>query len=105
MVADPRGKPAPTGVVVGIGIDPPAISEPIAALDPALARSVHEELLEALSIHGRLVFTSAADRDNFITCVGNLPTSLAKLWEALLSSGRVRLEVLDPPVDPGISQS
>ncbi|MEI6621447.1 MAG: hypothetical protein WCP28_06040 [Actinomycetes bacterium] len=104
-MTEPPGRQVPTGVVVGIGIDPPAIAEPIAALDPALARSVHEELLEALSIYGRLVFTSSNDRDAFITCVTSLPSGLAKLWEALLSSGRVRLEVLDPPVDPGISQS
>ena len=52
-----------TGVVVGVGIDPAAIGEPIAAIDPALARSVHEELLEALTIHGRVVFTSVEDRN------------------------------------------
>ena len=90
---------------MGIGIDPAAISEPISELDPALARSVHEELLEALVIHGRLVFTSESDRDTFIAHIALLPTVLSKLWEALLSSRRIRLEVLDPPVEPGIAQT
>lgn len=94
-----------TGVVVGVGIDPSAIAEPIAFLDPALARSVHEELLEALMIHGRVVFTSKQDRDSFVSQIRNLPSNVAKLWEALISSGRIRLEVLDPPVEPGLAQT
>lgn len=98
-------RPRSTGVVVGIGIDPAAIGEPISVIDPALARSVHEELLEALTIHGRLVFTSDSDRDAFIGQIGDLPMALAKMWEALLSSGRIKLEVLNPPVDPGIAQT
>jgi hypothetical protein len=93
-----------TGVVVGVGIDPEAIGEPISLIDPALARSVHEELLEALSIHGRLVFTCTADRDRFIQQLGSLPTGIAKLWETLLSSQRIRLDVLDPPVEPGLGE-
>ncbi len=94
-----------TGVVVGIGLDPAAISEPIAPGDPALTRSVHEDLLESLVIHGRMVFTSEQDRDAFVAPLPQLPTSVSKLWEALLSSGRIKFEVLDPPVDPGIAQS
>ncbi len=95
----------PTGVVVGVGLDPAAIAEPIAAGDPALTRSVHEDLLESLAIHGRLVFTSENDRQSFVEKIPQLPSSVSKLWEALLSSGRIKFEVLDPPVDPGIAQS
>lgn len=94
-----------TGVVVGVGIDPAAVGEPIALIDPALARSVHEELLEALTIHGRVVFTSLQDRDSFIGQIKSLPVNVAKLWEALISAGRIKLEVLDPPVEPGIAQT
>lgn len=94
-----------TGVVVGVGIDPSAIGEPIALIDPALARSVHEELLEALTLNGRVVFTSTTDRDSFIEQVKTLPTGVAKLWEALIASGRIRLEILDPPVEPGLAQT
>ncbi len=94
-----------TGVVVGVGIDPAAIGEPIAAIDPALARSVHEELLEALTIHGRVVFTSVEDRNGFVDQIAGLPSNVGKLWEALISSGRIKLEVLDPPVNPGLAQS
>ena len=94
-----------TGVVVGVGIDPSAIGEPIAVLDPALARSVHEELLEALMIHGRVVFTSKQDRDGFVSQISGLPSNVGKLWEALISSGRIKLEVLDPPVEPGLAQT
>ncbi len=97
--------PHETGVVVGVGIDPSAIGEPIAAIDPALARSVHEELLEALTIHGRVVFTSMEDRDGFVAQIGGLPSNVGKLWEALISSGRIKLEVLDPPVEPGLAQT
>lgn len=94
-----------TGVVVGIGIDPNAIGEPIAVVDPALARSVHEELLEALMVHGRVVFTSDVDRAIFLEQLGGLSSSIAKLWEALISSGRIKLEVMDPPVEPGLAQT
>lgn len=93
------------GVVVGVGIDPNAIAEPIALIDPALARSVHEELLEALMVNGRVVFTSEQDRDAFLTMIQTLPVGVAKLWETLISAGRIRLEVLDPPVEPGIAQT
>lgn len=96
---------AKTGVVVGVGIDPSAISEPIATIDPALARSVHEELLEALTVNGKVVFTSTTDRDSFVDQLKFLPTGLAKLWEALISSGRIKLEILEPPVDPGLAQT
>lgn len=94
-----------TGVVVVIGIDPSAIAEPISVLDPALARSVHEELLEALAINGRLIFTCESDRSAFIEQVRRLPSGVAKLWETVLTSGRIRLEVLDPPVEPGLAQT
>lgn len=94
-----------TGVVVGIGIDPNAIGEPIAVVDPALARSVHEELLEALMVHGRIVFTSDVDRVTFLEQLNSLTPSIAKLWEALISAGRIKLEVMDPPVEPGIAQT
>ena len=99
------GTPHDTGVVVGVGIDPSAIGEPIAAIDPALARSVHEELLEALTIHGRVVFTSMEDRNAFVAQISGLPSNVGKLWEALISSGRIKLEVLDPPVEPGLAQT
>lgn len=95
----------PTGVVVGIGIDPSAIGEPISTIDPALARSVHEELLEVLAIHGRLVFGSDADRQAFIDGLAELPPAISKLWEALVSAGRLKFEVLDPPVDPGLAET
>ncbi|MGV1079542.1 MAG: hypothetical protein ACOYD1_06785 [Candidatus Nanopelagicales bacterium] len=99
MVADS------TGIVVIIGIDPSAIAEPISVIDPALARSVHEELLEALAINGRLIFTCESDRASFLDQVRNLPSGVAKLWETVLASGRIRLEVLDPPVEPGLAQT
>jgi len=94
-----------TGVVVGISIDPSAIIDPISLLDPALARSVHEELLEVLTIHGRLLFLSGEDRTDFIKQLGKLPSGVGKMWEALLSSGRIKLEVLDPPISPGLAQA
>jgi hypothetical protein len=94
-----------TGVVIGVGIDPSAIGEPIALIDPALARSVHEELLEALTLNGRVVFTSMTDRDSFIEQLKTLPTGVAKLWETLIASGRLRLEMLNPPVEPGLAQT
>ena len=50
--------------------------------DPALRRAVHEELIEALSVHGTLVFTSQAHLDLFVSAIRALPTSLAKAWEA-----------------------
>lgn len=92
-------------MVVGVGIDPSAIAEPITLIDPALARSVHEELLEALMVNGRVVFTSEQDRDGFVSQIRELPPAVAKLWEALISAGRIRLEVLDPPVEPGLAQT
>lgn len=96
---------ADTGVVVGVGIDSSAIGEPITLIDPALARSVHEELLEALTLNGRVVFTSLVDRDAFIEQIKALPMRVAKLWETLIASGRIRLEILDPPVEPGLAET
>jgi hypothetical protein len=88
--------------VFGIGIGASALSEN--AADPALQRVIHEELLEDLAVHGRLVFTSEADLACFISAVRKLPTTLSKAWEAVLSSKRVSVSIADPESDPGLGQ-
>jgi hypothetical protein len=72
--------------------------------DPALHRAIHEELLEDLAVHGHLVFTSAEDLDLFVAAVQSLPTSLAKAWEAVLSSKRVSVAIVDPSERPGLGE-
>jgi hypothetical protein len=80
--------------VVGVGIATSALQD--SAGDPALRRAVHEELIEALSVHGTLVFTSQAHLDLFVAAVRALPASLAKAWETVLSSRRVQVQIRDP---------
>ncbi|MCH9815931.1 MAG: hypothetical protein K0U64_05680 [Actinomycetia bacterium] len=94
--------PIPGRAVFGIGIGASALSEN--AADPALQRVIHEELLEDLAVHGRLVFTSEADLAGFLAAVRNLPTTLSKAWEALLSSKRVSVSIADPESNPGLGQ-
>jgi len=80
--------------VFGVSIAASALSE--RADDPALQRALHEELLEDLAVHGRLLFGSQADLDFFMQAVHELPTSLGKAWETLLSSRRVYAAIIDP---------
>ena len=86
----------------GVSISGAALQE--RADDPALRRALHEELLEDLSVHGHLVFTCAEDLEIFVQAVREMPTSLAKAWEAILSSRRVSVEVADPAVRPGLGE-
>ena len=89
------GEAPPTRkAVVGVGIATSALQD--SAGDPALRRAVHEELIEALSVHGTLVFASQAHLDLFVAAVRTLPTSLAKAWETVLSSKRVKVKIRDP---------
>lgn len=88
------GDTAARRTVVGVGIATSALQD--SAGDPALRRAVHEELIEALSVHGTLVFTSQAHLDLFVAAVRALPTSLAKAWETVLSSRRVQVQIRDP---------
>lgn len=87
----------PRRTVFGVGISTSALSD--RSEDPALRRAIHEELLEDLSVHGRLVFTSQAHLELFLAAVGQLPTSLAKAWEVVLSSRRVHVGIARPPLD------
>lgn len=80
--------------VFGVSIAASALAE--RADDPALQRALHEELLEDLAVHGRLLFGSRADMGFFLQAVQELPTSLAKAWETLLSSRRVQADIIDP---------
>ncbi len=86
----------------GVSISGAALQE--RADDPALRRALHEELLEDLSVHGHLVFTCAEDLEVFVQAVREMPTSLAKSWEAILSSRRVSVEVADPSLRPGLGE-
>ena len=86
----------PRRTVVGVGISATALGD--RSDDPALRRAIHEELLEDLSVHGRLVFTSQAHLDLFVEEVRRLPTSLAKAWEVVLSSRRVKVGIAEPPL-------
>jgi hypothetical protein len=79
----------PRRTVFGVGISTNALGD--RSEDPALRRAIHEELLEDLAVHGRLVFTSQTHLDLFVEAVGKLPTSLAKAWEVVLSSRKVQL--------------
>lgn len=87
----------PRRAVFGVGISTSALGD--RSEDPALRRAIHEELLEDLSVHGRLVFTSQAHLDLFLAAVAKLPTSLAKAWEVVLSSRRVQVGFARPPLD------
>lgn len=80
--------------VFRVGIAASALGE--TADDPALRRAIHEELLEDLAVHGHLIFSSKPDLDLFLGAVRALPTSLAKMWEAVLSSRRVSVSIADP---------
>lgn len=82
--------------VFGVGIAATALLD--RSDDPALRRAIHEELLEELAVHGRLVFTGPAHLDRFVAAVASLPSSLAKAWEVVLSSRKVRIEFADPPM-------
>jgi hypothetical protein len=87
--------------VIGVGIATTALSDSVA--DPALRRAVHEELIEDLHLHGTLVFTSTAHLEMFVAAVAQLPTSLAKAWESVLSSKRVVVQVRDPQLPHALS--
>ena len=57
----------PRRTVFGVGISTSALGD--RSEDPALRRAIHEELLEDLAVHGRLVFTSQAHLDLFVEAV------------------------------------
>lgn len=82
--------------VFGVGISATALGD--RSDDAALRRAIHEELLEDLAVHGRLVFTSQAHLDLFLGAIRSLPTSLAKAWEVVLSSRRVEVGLARPPL-------
>lgn len=82
--------------VIAVGIAASALEE--AKGDPALQRALHEDLLEELAVHGQLTFTSREHLQRFVAVVRSLPTSLSKAWEAVLSSKRVSVAVLEPQV-------
>ncbi len=88
--------------VVGVGIATSALQDSTG--DPALRRAVHEELIEDLSVHGTLVFTSQEHLELFVAAVRALPTSLSKAWETVLSSKRVRVQVHDPQLSSALSE-
>ncbi len=96
MAAEPTRR-----TVIGIGIATSALHD--STSDPALRRAIHEELIEDLSVHGTLVFTSQAQLVRFVEAVQTLPTSLAKAWEAVLSSKRVVVQVHDPQLPGALS--
>ena len=74
------------------------------AHEPALRRAIHEDLLEDLAVHGQVIFASEKDLKRFVAAVGNLPSSLAKAWEAVLSSRKVTVKIADPTVQPGLGE-
>lgn len=98
-----RRASAEPGVVVGVGVDPLAMGDTYG--DDALRRVVHEELLDELAVHGTLVFSSAEELAEFRTAMADLPASLAKRWEALISGRRLVVDMLDPEAYPGIAQA
>lgn len=91
-----------TRSVFGVSIAATALAD--RAGEPALQRAIHEDLLEDLAVHGHLVFASQEDLESFVEAVRALPTSLAKAWESVLSSRRVRVEVSDPAQRPGLEE-
>ena len=88
--------------VIGIGIAASALEE--GGSDAALRRAVHEDVIEALSVHGTLVFTSTEQLARFVATVRTLPSSLAKAWETVLSSKRVKVQIRDPEQERGLSE-
>ena len=54
-------------------------------------------------MHGRLVFTSQEHLELFVAAVETLPSSLAKAWEAVLSSKRVRVQLREPELADSLS--
>ena len=90
----------PRRTVFGVGISTSALGD--RSEDPALRRAIHEELLEDLAVHGRLVFTSQAHLDLFVQAVSKLPTSLAKAWEVVLSSRKVQVGIARPPLEEAL---
>ena len=56
------------------------------------------------AVHGRLVFTSEEHLSRFVTAVRSLPSTLAKSWETVLSSRRLRVEIADPQSDPALGE-
>lgn len=97
-----QSQPKSGKVVVGIGIGHSAIEE--GSADPALRRALHEELLEDLAVHGRIVFNSEQDRALFVEAVRRLPTNLAKAWETVLASRRVATAIAQPSMEQGLSE-
>ncbi len=99
-----RGGAGPGGLlprtVFGVGIGASALAD--RSDEPALRRAIHEELLADLMVHGRLVFSSQAHLDRFLGAVAALPTSLAKAWEVVLSSRRVRVAIAQPPLEEAL---
>lgn len=94
-------RPEPRSVI-GVGIATSALAD--TSGDPALRRALHEELIEDLSVHGTLVFTSQAHLEMFVAAVRSLPSSLAKAWETVLSSRRVSVQVHDPQITDALSE-
>ncbi|MFN8125665.1 MAG: hypothetical protein U0R64_04060 [Candidatus Nanopelagicales bacterium] len=88
--------------VFGVGITASALRD--RSDDPAVHRALHEDLLEDLAVHGRLVFTSEAELARFVAAVRSLPTPLAKAWETVLSSRRVSVAVAEPEAEPGLGE-
>jgi hypothetical protein len=101
----------PRRSVVGVSISATALSD--RSEQAALRRAIHEELLEDLSVHGRLIFTSQEHLEHFTAQVAQLPTSLAKAWEVVLSSRAVQVGFARPPLaerlgdilDPGLIEA
>lgn len=92
------------GVVVGVGIAPPALGYSFGG-DEALRRAAHEELLDELSLHATLVFSSPRELTEFRDAIRALPAALAKRWETLLSSRRLVVDTLDPEAAPSVSEA
>jgi hypothetical protein len=91
-------------VVVGVGIAPPALGYSFGG-DEALRRAAHEELLDELSLHATLVFSSPRELTEFRDAIRALPAALAKRWETLLSSRRLVVDTLDPEAAPSVSEA
>lgn len=92
----------PRRSVVGVSISASALGD--RAEHAALRRAIHEDLLEDLSVHGRLIFTSPQHLEVFIAEVAKLPTSLAKAWEVVLSSRKVQVGFAKPPLEQVLGQ-
>jgi hypothetical protein len=92
----------PRRSVVGVSISATALGD--RAEDAALRRAIHEDLLEDLSVHGRLIFTSPQHLEVFTAEVAKLPTSLAKAWEVVLSSRKLQVGFAKPPLEQALGQ-